>query len=105
MHLSLNHQNLNIFNHFGDSAQNENNTTRAFLIAATRSAWSPILLRGFFDLVAARIRERLPDQAIKRLFSAVFLSHGRTKLRFRWRKILELRDSPASVWIAQFLSN
>ena len=63
MHLSLNHQNLNIFNHFGDSAQNENNTTRAFLIAATRSPWSPMLLRGFFDLVAARIRERFPEQA------------------------------------------
>ena len=63
MHLSLIHQNLNIFHHFGDSAQNENNTTRAFLIAATRSPWSPMLLRGFFDLVAARIRERLPDQA------------------------------------------
>src|SRR5580700_2633806 len=63
MQLSLDHQNLNIFNHFGDSAQNENNTTRAFLIAATRSPWSPMLLRGFFDLVAARIRERQPDQA------------------------------------------
>lgn len=64
MDISLNHQNLNVFNHFGDSAQNENNTTRAFLIAATRSPWSPMLLRGFFDLVASRVKERSPEQAV-----------------------------------------
>jgi len=63
MDILLNHPNLNVFNHFGDSAQNENNTTRAFLIAATRSAWSPMLLRGFFDLVASRVKERFPERA------------------------------------------
>src|SRR5438552_17203764 len=52
----LDHRNLNLFHHFGDSAENENNTTRAFLIAASRSPWSPVLLRGFMDAVAARIR-------------------------------------------------
>lgn len=58
MELSLDHPNLNLFRHFGDSAENENNTTRAFLIAATRSPWSWILLRGFFDLLVSRTREK-----------------------------------------------
>ena len=55
MEIKLDHRNLNLFHHFGDSAENENNTTRAFLIAITRSPWSPVLLRGFLDLLAERI--------------------------------------------------
>ncbi len=50
MNFEFNHRNLNLFWHFGDSAENENNTTRAFLIAASRSPWSSVLLRGFSDL-------------------------------------------------------
>jgi hypothetical protein len=57
MNFEFNHRNLNLFWHFGDSAENENNTTRAFLIAASRSPWSSILLRGFSDLVFNQVRE------------------------------------------------
>jgi hypothetical protein len=63
MNFEFNHRNLNLFWHFGDSAENENNTTRAFLIAASRSPWSSILLRGFSDLVFNQVRERNTDLA------------------------------------------
>jgi hypothetical protein len=56
MEINLDHRNLNLFHHFGDSAENENNTTRAFLIAATRSPWSPMLFRSFLDLLAEQMR-------------------------------------------------
>ena len=61
MEIIRRHRCLNLFHHFGDSAENENNTTRAFLIAATRSPWSPVVLRGFLDLVAENVRS-MPDE-------------------------------------------
>jgi hypothetical protein len=65
MEINLDHRNLNLFHHFGDRDENENNTTRAFLIAATRSPWSPMLFRSFLDLLAEQILgsspELLPD--------------------------------------------
>ena len=61
MNFEFNHRNLNLFWHFGDSAANENNTTRAFLIAASRSPWSSILLRGFSDLAFAQACGLNPD--------------------------------------------
>ncbi len=71
MNFERSHRNLNLFWHFGDSAQNENNTTRAFLIAASRSPWSSILLRGFFDLVFSRACDTKPEfgRSIKRFFT------------------------------------
>jgi hypothetical protein len=61
MEINLDHRNLNLFHHFGDSAENENNTTRAFLIAATRSPWSPMLFRSFLDLLAEQMRANSPE--------------------------------------------
>jgi len=55
MEIILNHDNLNLFRFFGGDCANENNTTRAFLIALTKSPWSPVLLRGFFDLLAEKL--------------------------------------------------
>jgi hypothetical protein len=54
MEIIRSHKNLSLFQHFGAGAENENNTTRAFLIAMSRSPWSPVLLRGFFDVIAAK---------------------------------------------------
>src|SRR2546427_3073680 len=61
MEINLGHRNLNLFHHFGDSAENENNTTRAFLLAATRSPWSPVLFRSFLDRLAERILVTSPE--------------------------------------------
>jgi hypothetical protein len=54
MEIRRSHKNLSLFQHFGAGVENENNTTRAFLIAVSRSPWSPVLLRGFFDVIAAK---------------------------------------------------
>lgn len=71
MNFERHHRNLNLFWHFGDSAQNENNTTRAFLIAASRSPWSSILLRGFSDLACCRASDAKPafGRSITRLLT------------------------------------
>jgi hypothetical protein len=66
MEITRSHKNLSLFQHFGASAENENNTTRAFLIALSRSAWSPVLMRGFFDLIAEKASD-LPAMSAKLL--------------------------------------
>lgn len=55
MEIRLGHANLNLFKSFGGPCDNENNFTRAFLVALTRSPWSPVLLRAFFDVLAEKL--------------------------------------------------
>jgi hypothetical protein len=62
MRIQLDHPNLSLFRAFGGGCDNENNFTRALLIALTRSPWSPVLLRGFFDLLSDKLRS-VPNAA------------------------------------------
>jgi hypothetical protein len=50
---------LNVFEHFGGDWANENNTTRALLMALSRSPWSPTLLRVLMDLIREKVAGRL----------------------------------------------
>ncbi len=56
MEIDAEDRHLNLFQFFGGDYANENNTTRTLMIALTRSQWSPIILRGFFDAVLGKLR-------------------------------------------------
>jgi hypothetical protein len=62
MRIQLDHPNLSLFRAFGGGWDSENNFTRALLIALTRSPWSPVLLRGFFDLLSEKLQD-VPNAA------------------------------------------
>src|SRR5437867_358531 len=91
MEINLDHRNLNLFNHFGDNADNENNTTRAFLIVLTRSPWSLILLRGFLDLLVERISSKKPGLA--RQFDTFFRPWPNT-LQFSLERNISAENFP-----------
>lgn len=54
MEFELRDRRLNLFQHFSGDTASENNTTRAFLVVLGRSPWSPVILRGFLDLLAEK---------------------------------------------------
>jgi hypothetical protein len=58
---------LSAFGHFGGSWENENNTTRAFLMALSRSPWSLALFRAFMDLVRDKLRTQSTESDAKAL--------------------------------------
>lgn len=79
MNIILASDKLNLFQPFGGDWANENNFTRALLIAFSKSPWSPVLLRGFLDLLADRMAEaRVPPDDVTNLFA-------------RWPESVELK--------------
>jgi hypothetical protein len=51
MRILLKHENLNVFRHFGGTYSNENNKTRALMIASTRSPYGLLLLQSLLDRI------------------------------------------------------
>jgi hypothetical protein len=57
MEIRIEDNRVHLFRFFGGDYANENNTTRSLMVALTRSQWSPVILRGFFDILVKKLRD------------------------------------------------